>query len=56
MAKEEVILSVRNLSIDFKSDMGTVRAVKSVSFDIPKGKTVDLLVSLALESRSALWQ
>ena len=39
----ETILSVKNLAVDFKTDDGVVRAVKGVSFDIPKGKTVGLV-------------
>lgn len=35
--------SVDNLSIEFATDKGTVRAVDGVSFDIPKGKTVGLV-------------
>lgn len=37
------ILSVKNLAVDFSTDEGVVRAVKGVSFDIPKGKTVGLV-------------
>ncbi len=39
----ENLLSVKNLSIDFKTDDGLVKAVKNISFDIPKGKTVGLV-------------
>jgi oligopeptide/dipeptide ABC transporter ATP-binding protein len=35
--------SVDNLSIEFATDKGTIRAVDGVSFDIPKGKTVGLV-------------
>src|SRR3954454_23800236 len=34
------LLSIRDLSIDFKSDVGAFRAVDGLSFDVPKGKTV----------------
>lgn len=37
------LVSIRNLSIDFQTDDGVVNAVKSISFDIPKGKTVGLV-------------
>ena len=39
----ETLVSVENLSIEFKTDDGTVRAVKNISFKIPKGKTVGLV-------------
>lgn len=39
----EILLSIKNLCVDFKSDGGMVRAVNDVSFDIPKGKTVGLV-------------
>jgi peptide/nickel transport system ATP-binding protein len=39
----DTILSVKNLKVDFKTDDGVVNAVKGVSFDIPKGKTVGLV-------------
>lgn len=35
--------SVDNLSIEFSTDKGTIRAVDGVSFVIPKGKTVGLV-------------
>lgn len=34
------VLSVRNLSISFKTDEGMVRAVRGVSFDLYKGETL----------------
>lgn len=37
------IVQIKNLSIDFTTDEGIVRAVKNVSFDIPRGKTVGLV-------------
>lgn len=37
------IIQVRNLSVEFRTDEGTVRAVKGISFDIPRGKTVGLV-------------
>ena len=36
----EPLLSVRNLSVDFEGDAGTVHAVKNVSFDVLPGETV----------------
>src|SRR5215212_8411425 len=37
------LLSIRDLSIDFKSDVGAFRAVDGLSCDVPKGKTVALV-------------
>ncbi len=37
------IIQVRNLSVEFKTDDGIVKAVKNVSFDIPRGKTIGLV-------------
>lgn len=37
------LLSVKNLKIDFKSDQDLIPAVKGISFNIPKGKTVGLV-------------
>src|SRR5690606_26567368 len=34
---------VENLSVDFKTSEGVVRAVDSVSFEIPEGKTVGIV-------------
>jgi peptide/nickel transport system ATP-binding protein len=39
----ESIIQVRNLSVEFRTDEGTVKAVKNISFDIPRGKTVGLV-------------
>jgi peptide/nickel transport system ATP-binding protein len=39
----DAILSIKNLSVEFKTDDGTVKAVKNISFDIPTGKTVGLV-------------
>lgn len=38
-----ILLSVKNLSIDFKTADGTVHAVQNLSFEIPRGKTVGLV-------------
>lgn len=37
------LLSVRNLSVEFNTPEGVVRAVNDVSFDVPSGKTVGLV-------------
>ncbi len=37
------LLSIQNLSVDFNTPEGVVRAVNNVSFDIPMGKTVGLV-------------
>ncbi|UOQ54149.1 ABC transporter ATP-binding protein [Hymenobacter cellulosivorans] len=39
----EPILSVRNLTIDFRSHRGDVRAVQDVSFDLHRGETVAIV-------------
>lgn len=39
----ESIIQVRNLSVEFRTDDGTVKAVKNISFDIPRGQTVGLV-------------
>lgn len=39
----DILLSIQNLAVDFKTDGGTVRAVKNISFDIPRGKTIGLV-------------
>lgn len=39
----ENLVEVKNLSIDFKTDDGIVKAVKNISFNIPRGKTVGLV-------------
>ena len=37
------LLSLKDLAIEFKTDDGLIKAVKNISFDIPKGKTVGLV-------------
>lgn len=37
------IIQIRNLSVEFRTDEGIVKAVKNISFDIPRGKTVGLV-------------
>jgi peptide/nickel transport system ATP-binding protein len=39
----ETILSIKNLTIEFKTEDETVRAVKKLNLDIPRGKTVGLV-------------
>ena len=34
----EPIVQVKNLVVDFRTDAGSVRAVKGISFDIPEGQ------------------
>lgn len=40
---QEILLSIKDLCVDFQTDNGTVRAVKNLNLDIPKGKTVGLV-------------
>ena len=40
MKNGEVILSVKNLKVNFSSDHGYVQAVRGVSFDLHKGETL----------------
>ena len=35
---QEIILSVKDLSVEYKADRGSVHAVSGVSFDIHKGE------------------
>lgn len=39
----ESLLSIRNLTIEFKTDEGVVKAVKGLNLEIPKGQTVGLV-------------
>lgn len=39
----ENLVRIENLAIDFRTDEGIVHAVKGISFNIPKGKTVGLV-------------
>ena len=41
--QNKTILEVVNLSVDFKSKEGVFEAVKSISFNIDKGKTLALV-------------
>ncbi len=40
---KEPLLSIRNLSVDFHTEAGVVRAVDDLSFDIARGQTVGLV-------------
>ena len=37
------LLSIRDLTIDFQSDVGEFRAVDGLSFDVPRAKTVAIV-------------
>lgn len=37
------LLSIKNLSVDFNTGDGVVRAVNDISFDVPMGKTIGLV-------------
>ncbi len=39
----DTLVQVRNLSVEFRTDEGIIKAVKNISFDIPRGKTVGLV-------------
>ena len=41
--KQEILISLENLSVDFKAANEIVHAVKNVSFDIPLGENVALV-------------
>ena len=43
MATPDSIIQVRNLAVEFRTDEGAVKAVKNISFDLPRGKTVGLV-------------
>ncbi|MDX9730176.1 MAG: ABC transporter ATP-binding protein [Bdellovibrionales bacterium] len=43
MTNSQNLLEVRNLAVEFKTDESLVKAVKNISFQIPKGKTVGLV-------------
>jgi peptide/nickel transport system ATP-binding protein len=40
---KEILVSIKDLKIEFRTDDGVINAVKGISFDIPKGKTVGLV-------------
>lgn len=37
------LIQIKNLSVEFQTDDGAVKAVKNISFNIPRGKTVGLV-------------
>src|ERR1044072_4930863 len=39
----DTLIQIRDLSVEFQTDDGVVKAVKNISFDIPRGKTVGLV-------------
>lgn len=43
MAEREKILEVRDLSISFKTDGGTVKAIRGVNLDLYKGETIAIV-------------
>jgi peptide/nickel transport system ATP-binding protein len=43
MNDKSAIIRVRDLAVEFRTDEGIVHAVKKISFDIPRGKTVGLV-------------
>ena len=43
MENHELILSVKDLKISFKTDNGTVQAVRGVNFDLYKGETIAIV-------------
>lgn len=43
MSEEKPLLSIKNLSVEFTTPDGVVRAVNDVSIDVPYGKTVGLV-------------
>ena len=40
MKAEDILVSIRDLSVSFATEAGQVRAVNDVSFDIRKGRTL----------------
>ena len=43
MANNEVLLSVKNLTVEYTSEGEVIHAVNNVSFDLEKGKTIGLV-------------
>lgn len=42
-SKSPILVDIKDLKIDFRTDDGLVNAVKGISFQIPRGKTVGLV-------------
>ena len=43
MDKKDMILSVRNLDVSFKTTAGEIHALRGVDFDVPRGKTIAIV-------------
>lgn len=43
MAEREKILEVRDLNISFRTDSGTVNAIRGVNLDLYKGETIAIV-------------
>ena len=43
MEKKELLLSVKNLTVEYTSDGEVIHAVNDVSFELEKGKTIGLV-------------
>ena len=43
MAEREKILEVRDLNISFKTDSGTVNAIRGVNIDLYRGETIAIV-------------
>jgi peptide/nickel transport system ATP-binding protein len=43
LSAEDVVLSVRDLRVDFASEAGTVHAVRGVNFDLQRGRTLGIV-------------
>ncbi len=41
--EKDIALSVKNLSVQYKTDTGTVYAVNDVSFELERGQTLGLV-------------
>src|SRR5690554_7409291 len=42
-ARDDIVLEVRNLVVNFETRVGTVQAVSDVSFDVARGETLGLV-------------
>ena len=40
---QKIILDVKNLTVQFKTPHGVVKAVNNISFDLKKGETLGIL-------------